>query len=45
LQALLQHICRNGFEHHVAMNPSHTAEVLAEAFGTYLGWDVYKHVG
>ena len=43
LQALMRHICKNGFEHHVAMNASHSAEVLAEAFESYLGWDVYQH--
>ena len=26
-----------------AMNQSHTAAVLAEAFETYMGWDVYVH--
>jgi hypothetical protein len=40
---LLRYICRNGFEHHAAMNKSHTATVLAEAFETYLDWDVYYH--
>jgi L-fucose isomerase-like protein len=43
LQKLMRYICRNGFEHHVAMNASHTAGVLAEAFDTYLGWEVYWH--
>jgi L-fucose isomerase-like protein len=43
LQKLLQHVCKNGYEHHVAMSASHTAAVLAEAFGTYLDWDVYHH--
>ena len=43
LQSLLHYICKNGFEHHVAMNPAHTATILAEAFDTYLGWDVYRH--
>lgn len=43
LQPLLKHICKNGFEHHVSMNGSHTATVLAEAFATYLGWEVYHH--
>lgn len=43
LQSLLHYICKNGFEHHVAMNPSNTATVLAEAFDTYFGWDVYRH--
>jgi L-fucose isomerase-like protein len=45
LQKLLHHICRNGFEHHAAVSASHSAEVLAEAFQTYLGWEVYHHVG
>jgi len=45
LQKLLQYICKNGFEHHAAMNPSHSAEILAEAFKTYLGWEVYHHKG
>jgi len=43
LQKLLRHVCKNGFEHHVAMSASHSAAVLAEAFETYLGWDVYHH--
>jgi L-fucose isomerase-like protein len=43
LQRLMKYICKNGFEHHVAMNGSLTAETLAEAFETYLGWDVYRH--
>lgn len=44
LQKLLQYICREGFEHHVVMTCSHTATVLKEAFGNYLGWDTYEHV-
>lgn len=43
LQKLLRHVCANGFEHHVVMNLSHTAAILEEAFGHYLGWDVYHH--
>jgi len=43
LQRLLRHICRLGFEHHVVMTRSRTAAVLAEAFGNYLGWEVYYH--
>jgi L-fucose isomerase-like protein len=43
LQRLLRYICKHGYEHHAAMNPSHCAGVLAEAFETYLGWDVYHH--
>ena len=45
LQKLMRHVCREGFEHHVVMNSSHTAGVLAEAFERYLGWEVYHHEG
>jgi L-fucose isomerase-like protein len=43
LQGLLRYVCKNGFEHHAAMNPSQCAGVLAEAFETYMGWEVYYH--
>jgi L-fucose isomerase-like protein len=43
LQRLMKYICKNGFEHHVAMSASHVADALAEAFETYFGWDVYRH--
>jgi L-fucose isomerase-like protein len=43
LQDLLKYICSNGFEHHVAMNASLCAEIIAEAFENYLGWDLYYH--
>lgn len=43
LQKLMQHICLNGFEHHVAITLSTVSEILYEAFTTYLGWEVYKH--
>jgi L-fucose isomerase-like protein len=43
LQKLLQYIARNGFEHHAAMNASLSADILREAFETYLGWEVYDH--
>jgi magnesium-transporting ATPase (P-type) len=43
LQRLLRFICKGGWEHHAAMNPSSVADVLAEAFEAYLGWDVYRH--
>jgi len=39
----MRYICKNGFEHHAAMNGSQCAAVLAEAMGTYLGWPVYRH--
>jgi len=43
LQSLLQYICREGFEHHVAGNLSHSASILHEATTRYLGWDVLWH--
>jgi len=43
LQDLLKHICKNGYEHHGAMNPAPSADILTEAFGTYMGWEVYHH--
>ncbi|MBM4464495.1 MAG: fucose isomerase [Chloroflexi bacterium] len=42
-QGLLRHICENGFEHHVAINPSQTATAVSEALGKYMGWEVYHH--
>jgi L-fucose isomerase-like protein len=43
LQKLLQYICDNGFEHHVAINLSRTADAVNEALSKYMGWDVYYH--
>jgi len=43
LQQLMKYICRNGFEHHVAMTGAYVAGALEEAFSTYMGWDVYHH--
>jgi L-fucose isomerase-like protein len=43
LQKLMQHICKNGFEHHAAMTADQTAGILAEAFENYMGWEVYHH--
>ena len=43
LQKLMQHVCNNGFEHHVVMNASYTADILKESFSNYLGWDIYHH--
>jgi len=42
-QKLLKFICENGFEHHVAINPSRVAPALDEAFTKYLGWSTYYH--
>ncbi|MBE0658516.1 MAG: fucose isomerase [Bryobacteraceae bacterium] len=43
LPKLMRHICRNGFEHHAAMNASSCANRIASAFETYMGWPVYHH--
>lgn len=43
LQKLMQYVCEEGFEHHVVMNASHTAGIVEEALGKYLGWEVYHH--
>jgi L-fucose isomerase-like protein len=42
-QKLLRYICENGFEHHVAINPTHVGAGVKEALSKYLGWDVYHH--
>ena len=43
LQKLLRYICKGGWEHHAAMNPSLSADILQEAYETYMGWEVYRH--
>lgn len=43
LQNLMKYMCKNGFEHHVAMVRGHVAEILEEAIGNYLGWELYIH--
>lgn len=43
LKGLMKHICKNGFEHHVAMTLDCHAAALDEAFTNYLGWETYHH--
>ena len=43
LQKLVRYICENGFDHHVAINHSAVADILAESFKKYMGWNVYGH--
>lgn len=43
LQILMKHICRNGFEHHVAMVRNDVKDILNEAIEGYLGWNLYVH--
>jgi len=43
LQELMKFMCKNGFEHHVAMVRGNVSEILEEAIGNYMGWDIYRH--
>jgi L-fucose isomerase-like protein len=43
LPSLLKYLCREGFEHHVAMVRGHWEPVVGEAVTSYLGWDIYQH--
>lgn len=43
LQILMKHICKNGFEHHVAMVRNDVKNILNEAIEGYWGWNLYVH--
>ncbi|MDR1579074.1 MAG: hypothetical protein LBS35_01855 [Synergistaceae bacterium] len=43
MRRLMKTICRNGFEHHVAMARSKAAAAVHEAVTRYLGWKIYWH--
>ena len=43
LQRLLQYVCKNGYEHHVAVNRSHYGRAVVDALQNYKGWEVYHH--
>jgi L-fucose isomerase-like protein len=43
LPRLLKFICRQGFEHHVAMVRGNWAPIISEAVTNYLGWELYQH--
>jgi L-fucose isomerase-like protein len=43
MRKLMRTICRNGFEHHVAMVRSKSARVVNEAVTRYLDWKIYWH--
>lgn len=43
LQNLMAYVCKNGFEHHVAMTEGHVASILDDALSIYMKWDVYLH--
>ena len=43
LQSLLQFICREGYEHHVAATKAVVAAGIDDALSNYMKWDVYRH--
>lgn len=43
LQKLMKFICKNGFEHHVALVRGEVKDIIEEAVDNYLGWDLYVH--
>lgn len=43
LQNMLKYICKNGYEHHVAMCRGDLTAILTEAFSNYFGIEVYTH--
>lgn len=43
LQQLMKFICKNGFEHHVAMCREDVVDIIEESIDNYLGWDIYRH--
>ncbi|MCM8769323.1 MAG: L-fucose/L-arabinose isomerase family protein [Candidatus Omnitrophica bacterium] len=44
LQSLLQIICQEGYEHHVAINLSRCARVIEEALSHYRSWPLYVNL-
>ena len=43
LNGLLNYICEQGYEHHVALTQAVCADTLEEALSKYMGWSVYRH--
>ncbi len=43
LQNLMKFMCKNGFEHHVAMVRGNVSDIISEAIDSYLGWELYLH--
>ena len=43
LNGLMRHITKNGYEHHVAIVQAECADIIEEALGNYMGWEVYRH--
>ena len=43
LQDLMKFMCKQGFEHHVAMVRGNVSSIIEEAIDSYLGWNLYIH--
>lgn len=43
LQPLMKYICKNGFEHHVAMCRGDVKDILQESIEDYLDWSLHVH--
>ncbi len=43
MRDLFKHLCRHGFEHHVAMVRGNHAAVVEEAVARYMKWNIYHH--
>jgi L-fucose isomerase-like protein len=43
LAKFLKFMMKGGFEHHVGMVRDHVGDVLEDAIGNYMGWDLYRH--
>jgi len=43
LQTLMKFLCKNGFEHHVAMGRGHVAGIMEEAVVNYMRCGLYRH--
>lgn len=43
LESFLKLVADNGFEHHVAAVRDYVGDVLEEAIGKYMNWEVYRH--
>jgi len=39
LNELMEHVCREGYEHHVSMVRGSVLDIVEEALVRYLGWD------
>jgi len=43
MRILFNFICKNGFEHHVAMVRGNVSDVVDEVVENYPGWELYLH--